>query len=374
MPLHGEAEARQTYVGLTRIPVGSRLLHRCTHRVLGTNCVQKTVPIMAYSFAFFEPRLLEALDHPHITPIREAQFDPEFENFVTFVMPWYEGGSTADALAEGHRFSLAEAINVSRCVLDALVYLHTRMGYAHRDVKPSNVLLDEARRQGYLADFEHAASFESDGLTPAVATTTEYMAPECAGEGRQGAAADVYGVGVVLFEMLNGRLKWEDLDRGAIEKRVMEGRRALPDHAYAPSAFAVHVPEPLVSVVRRAISRRPSDRYPSAADFLRALNGITTMDWRHESGDGATGMWKGSWPPHDRVDRRDHFRVESRVVGSGPSRGKRRLTSLYRRSGATTWRRAVGIADRDVDVDDAAAIRRFFKDVSQSAAHRRPAR
>ncbi|MHB8458409.1 MAG: protein kinase domain-containing protein, partial [Acidimicrobiales bacterium] len=260
MPLRGEAK-RDTYVNLEAVPGGSTLVRRCHNDVLGIDCVQKTVPITSHSVAFFEPRLLEDLDHPHITPIREAQFDPELDNRVTFVMPWYEGGSVGHALLDGHRFSLSDTLAIARDVLDALEYVHTRMRYVHRDIKGDNILMDADRRTGYLSDFGLAAAIEGDGAAPGVLATYEYMAPECPTSLRHAPQSDVYGVGMVLFEMLNGRFRWEDLDRAKTERRVMGGRRALPDACYAPAAFEPPVPEALATNTRKAMSSDPCQRY-----------------------------------------------------------------------------------------------------------------
>lgn len=372
MPLRGEAQRRDTYTHLQRIPDGSQLVHRCTHAILGADCVQKTVPISSQSVAFFEPRLLEDLEHPRITPIREAQFDPELDNHVTFVMPWYAGGSVARALIEDHRFSLTEAVQIVRDVLDGLEYLHTRKRYVHRDVKSSNVLLEDGRTSALLSDFGLAAALDQSGDAPAVAATYEYMAPECAPTLRHSPRSDVYGAGMVLFELLNGRLEWEHLDRARIEQRVMSGRRALPDSQLAPRGFAPHVPPSLVRVTRKAISADPAARFVSAADFLRTLNQTRFIDWRHVEGDESEGVWEGTWPPDVRTPRRDRYRITSEVVKRGRAAGLRRVVATRQQRGTDKWRR-IGIADSDLELTDADAFRKVFADVAESAAHRRAA-
>lgn len=372
MPLQGEAATRHTYVNLERIADGSQLIHRCEHAILGKRCAQKTIRLSGTSIAALEPRLLEELDHPRITPVREAQFDPNYDGYVTFVMPWYDGGSVARSLIDGHRFSLAESMSIVRDVLGALEYVHTVKGYVHRDVKADNVLLDAARTVGYLSDFGLAAAIEATGDAPAVLSTFEYMAPECTPTLRHGAQADVYSAGMVLFELVNGRFRWEEFDRPGIERRVTAGRRALADSAYSVAAFAPHVPDQLVRVTRKAIAPKPQDRFASAAAFVRALNQVVTIDWREHDGGTESSVWIGTWPPQRRRDERDEYRVTARTLSRGPSAGLRRLVADHRRNGATAWRRT--LPDRDIDVDDAAALRRFFADVAASAAHRRAAR
>lgn len=373
MPLTGEAGHRDTYTHLQQIMDGSRLLTRCRHEVLGGECVQKTVPISTNSVAFFEPRLLEELEHPHITPIREAQFDPDYPNRITFVMPWYEEGSVARALVDGHRFSLADAVGVTRNVLDALEYLHTRKRYVHRDIKTDNILLLEGRGSAALADLGLAMALDQSGDASAVLATYEYMAPECATTLRHSPRADIYGVGMVLFELLNGRFEWETLDRARVERRVLSGKRALPDRLLAPGRFAPHVPPALVRLTRRAIAVRPKSRFDSAADFLRALNQVRVIDWRHVEGDDLDGVWVGTWPPNHRPELREHYRVTASVMKRGPAAGLRRVVVERQTKGTEKWRR-IGIADRDLVPTDANALRKVFEEVAVKAAHRRAAR
>jgi serine/threonine protein kinase len=373
MPLSGEAAHRNTYTNIQRIHDGSQLVHRCQHAILGADCVQKTVPITSSSVAFFEPRLLEELDHPRITPVREAQFDPELENYVTFVMPWYEDGSVARALIDDHRFSLSESIGILRDVLDALEYLHTRKAYVHRDIKSDNILLDNNRSSALLSDLGLAVELEAGGDAQAVVSTYEYLAPECASTGRHGPRSDLYGVGMIMFELLNGRIKWENLNRQRIEQRVLGGRRALPDSCFASHAFSPYVPAQLARIARKATASEPASRYQSAADFLRALNAERFIDWRHVSGDYVDGMWEGGWPPDARSSVQDRYRVASRLVLRGPSAGRRRVVAEYQRTGVSGWRR-FGIPDRDIDANDADALRTVFADIAVNAAHRRAAR
>ena len=177
---------------------------------------------------------------------------------------------------------------------------------------------------------------------------------------------------MVLFELLNGRIRWEELDRPSIEHRVTAGRRALADSAYNVSAFGPHVPDQLVRVTRKAIAAKTRDRFGTAAAFVRALNQVVTIDWRRCEGDTGVLAWIGTWPPQLRRDHRDEYRVTARTLSRGPAAGLRRLVADHRRVGATAWRRT--IPDRDVSVGDAAALRRFFADVAASAAHRRAAR
>lgn len=369
MTLRGERRDRPTYRLLGEVDDRvSGALHLCDHEVLGRRCVQKTVDTLGREDAlvFDEPRLLDQIDHPHVTPVREAQWDPDHEHMVTFVMPLYEGGSVADALREGQRFSIDATRRLIVHLLDALAYVHTRLGYLHRDVKPANVLLDGDRTNAFLADFGSAARLDADGHARAARVTLLYMPPEGGTIGRLGVPADLYSAGMVLYEMLNGRLEWERW-ASQVEVRLARGQRAVPDSALR---FAPHVPPPLRTVVRKAVARHPQDRFQRASEFIRALNQVASVDWRHVDGVGLDGVWEGRWPPHLWPQRRDCYRVNSRVLQSG--RGARRLVAQVRSPGGG-WRR-FGVPDATVGATDVKDVDRFFVQVHNRASQRSPAR
>jgi serine/threonine protein kinase len=373
MPLHGEAK-RPTYTQLRPARGGTTMVMEAFHEGFGDWRVQKTVPIRAESIAFQEPRLLEQLDHPYIVEVSEAQYDPDRANHITFVMPLYAGGSVAHRLVDGYRFSIGQAAQLARNVLAALDHLHVEHGYVHRDMKGDNVLLDQRLAHGYLADMELAGAIESDGRASLAIGTYAYLAPECITTGRYGPEADLYGLGLILFEMLSGRFKWEHVDMDRVEQRVANGQRSLPDRLLAPAAFAPHIPDSVRTMVRRGLAKDPRARFSTAAQFIRAINRVQFIDWRHETGSGLDGTWAGTWPPQHSVTRRSTYRVESKILERGPSSGRRRLRASYANPGATNFRRLAGLPDRTVAPDDSEAVRSLFREVSARAAHRTPAR
>lgn len=121
-PFRAPGAVRDTYRNFRRIPEGSTVLYRAENVIFGTDVVQKYVRPTPGSVSYKEPWLLKQFEHPHITPVFEAQFDPENENLVVMLMPFYEGGSIARALVDGHRFSLHESMAIVRDGLDALEY------------------------------------------------------------------------------------------------------------------------------------------------------------------------------------------------------------------------------------------------------------
>lgn len=369
MPLRGEAQ-QKTYAIRREIANSVWLAY---HEILGEGCIQKTYAPAGRedAIAFAEPRLLNELDHPHITPLRETQFDPDRRGHVTMVMRVYQGGSIHDAMEMGTRFSVGTAIRVLQHVADALTYLHVNKGYVHRDIKPKNILLD-ADNNGYLADFGSAAFLnQASGDAGVMRTTDLYQAPEAARTGRVGPPADVYALGLTAFEMLNGLFPYAKLDAAEVDRRINGGRRSLPDRMLAPSAFAPHVPAPLRQLVRRMIDSDPTRR-PSTGDLLRSLRALKCIDWRHETGEGIDGEWSGRWPPGNRPEEQMEIRVRSAILRGGPSRGERRLTAQYRSATSGGWR-AVGVPASTAGAQDSAAVSTFFNAVDAHVANRWPA-
>lgn len=210
-------------------------------------------------------------------------------------MPLLAGGSVADALKEDYRFSIAQAITIAMDALDALAYLRREFNALHRDTKPGNVLLDKDRTRGYLSDF-----------------------------GSAGSDADVYGIGMMLYEMLNGRIAWETLDLEQLERRLQRGLRAVSDSSLE---FAPHIPDRLRRCVRKAIHRDPAQRYASPEAFITALRKVrcitgfmrTAPGWWARGSDLATPPRAG--PPH-RVPG-DDTRAGGGPKSRSPPRGVR---------------------------------------------------
>ena len=372
MPLRGEAP-RQTYAGHQPLP-GVKGIVVARHMILGQNCIQKTyeAPGREDAIMFAEPRLLNELYHPKITPLREAQWDPDRAGHVTFVMRVYEGGSVHAAMeSAGHLFSVADALRILGDVGEALAYLHTTKRYVHRDVKPKNVLLDRDRRTGYLSDFGSAAVLEDTGTANTILTTAIYQAPEAGATGRVGPPADVYALGLVGFEMLNGLFPYASLDGAVVSRRINARQRALPDRMLAPAAFAPHVAQPVVRLIRQMINADLAAR-PTASELVRSLRRLKVIDWAHAIGDGLDGEWAGRWPPRRRAEDQIALRVTSRILRAGRDRGQRRLSADYRTASSGGWR-TVGVDDVTVDAQDAAAVSTFFKTVDAHVARRWPA-
>ena len=195
-----------------------------------------------------EAEVLRALRHPNIVAVLEAGDDPRHGPYV--VTEWAPGGDLRGRLdrAEGGRLAIEEAERIARDVLAGLEAAHAA-GIVHLDVKPANILLDlEGRAK--LVDFGIAG----DGVARSLGGrgTPDYMAPEQ--EDPTAAdfspATDLYAVGVVLFEMLTGRLPERDDDP----------RRLRPETS-----------ESTARCVATALSKDPAARHSSAVAMARAM-------------------------------------------------------------------------------------------------------
>ena len=341
------------------------------HGVFCRPCVQKTVSLYGLTDSVYrnEPQLARDLRHPHIAEIWEAQHDPSLPDAVTFTMPRYEGGSTKDALEAGDRFSVIQALTLSLHLLDALSYVHNELGFIHRDVKPGNALMDAGRANAFLSDFGSAARMNATHEVALAGFTLGYLDPASVTTGVMVAASDVYGIGLMLFELLSGPFPFGSLNPARAQAKLSSGRRPMPDSwlTHAP-----HVPDRLRRVVNKAIREDRAGRFGTAADMATALGKLRLIDWKHHSGSGLVGDWQGSWPPGKPPNQQRLYRVLSRPLGAGRTKGRLRLEAAYR-TPATNWR-GFGVSDDTVGAHDARAVAQFFSQVEQSVAHNKAAR
>lgn len=376
MALRGERLDKPSYSILRSLKGGTcGEVYEADHLVFGRKCVQKTYSTLGLedAAAHREPRLLHRIRHDHVAEVLEAQYDKDIENAITFVSIFYEGRCIASAFDEGYRFSVHQAIRLAIQVLDALAFVHSEpdLLVIHRDVKPGNVFLDAPRTHARLGDWGSAARIESDGKVAGIEGSPLYTPSEAGPiDGCMGVTGDLYGVGMTLFEMLNGPFDYASIDPARVDARLTKGRRALPESAFQ---FAPHIPDQLRTIVRKAIRSNAKTRYQSASEFIARLQRVRCIDWTHTDGIGLDGRWEGTWPPKVTETRRRRYEVRARILGGGGQRGRRRLEARQALSTSAQFVR-FGVDDVTVDVDDLVAIERFFIAVEARAAQRSPAR
>jgi serine/threonine protein kinase/WD40 repeat protein len=174
-------------------------------------------------------------------------------------------GSTATDLARGsERRYYREVARLGAQTAEALAFAHAQ-GVIHRDVKPSNLLLD-THGTLWIADFGLAKADDSDNLTHTgdMVGTLRYMAPERF-RGRCDARSDLYSLGATLYEMLALRPVFDGDDRLSLVERI--GREVPP----CPRRYDPRIPRDLETIVLKAMAREPAERYRSAADLADDL-------------------------------------------------------------------------------------------------------
>ncbi len=210
-----------------------------------------------------EAQIVARQDHPNIVPIYDFA---EHRGHPYLVMRFIEGETLKARLQRGP-LTLEEVGQLMRAVGDALSYAHQN-GVLHRDIKPSNVILSP-EGQVYLTDFGLARMAEQGESTLSrdmMIGTPQYISPEQAkGESQLDARTDVYSLGVVLYEMLVGRVPFQADTPYAI----------IHDHIFAPlplpRSLNPDLSEPLQRMLLKALAKDPDDRFQSAEELIRAL-------------------------------------------------------------------------------------------------------
>lgn len=368
MVLVGEFLERPTYRIIETIREGNTsVCHLVEHEIFRQTMVQKTVSLLGLSdaLAHREPCLLNELKHPHIVEVKEAQWDPTAPDLeaITFTMPFYQGGSLYDVLIGDTNPSIGEAIRIVCHVFDALHYLHEEKGLLHRDVKPGNVFLSGDHSVAYLGDLGSACAMSPNGSAEAKGGSLLYKAPESAAMVHT-RASDLYSVGLILLELLNGRFRYEDLADDVVERRVLQGKRSLPERMLKPG---VHVPSNLCRIISQLLAADPGKRPHRAIEAQRSLEKVVHLDWRKSRIEGEE-FWFGSKRNRKRTHQKRDFKIVATNVTRGKYAGQTQLTAEWKPSENQSWRK-IGSLARWVSVEDDASWRSMFADVSD-VAHR----
>lgn len=209
-----------------------------------------------------EIKMVAGLEHPAIVPVYDVG-DEDGQPY--FVMRYMTGGSLSDWI-EKEKFSVEDTARIIEKIAQGLAYSHKR-GIVHRDLKPDNILFDN-NGDPFISDFGVAKLTEaSGGLTGSgVIGTPAYMSPEQAQGSEIDGRSDVYGLGVIVYQMLSGQQPYSaDTPMGVVVKHITE---PVPEIL----KFVPTLPPEMDDIIKTALAKDKSKRYPTTIDLAKAIN------------------------------------------------------------------------------------------------------
>lgn len=273
------------------------------------------------STLFLEPRyLMEMCSCKSVSPYLLRIFDADVINskWVVIATEFIEGSSLLDAIAN-NSIGCMSAIEIAKKILNGLIYLHSK-GFVHRDLKPANIMLDLYNGEYIpkIADFGSVARLrDGESFTKASRHSALYVPPEGWLKNEYGVQSDVYQVGVVLYEMLNGCLPYDEhsyIDSHAKRELKQQsvasvsdldafGRSKLIDGCLSRRACTSNVlnlqsPKPyyiarLKRIVNKATHPSIDKRYQSPSDFFGDLSELHLPNWRKVGDKFVANNWHG---------------------------------------------------------------------------------
>jgi serine/threonine protein kinase len=215
-----------------------------------------------------EIKIIAALEHPAIVPVYDAG---EEDGAPYFVMRYMPGGSLTTQINMG-RFSLEDAARIIERLASALAYAHQK-GIIHRDLKPDNILFDD-NGNAYISDFGVASLLSSNtNLTGETAVgTPAYMSPEQAQGEKVDNRSDIYGLGVIIFQMLSGQQPYKaDTPMGVALKQITEP---------VPEILEINpdLPKETDTIIKTAMAKKKEDRYASTIELAQAFDQVAKTD------------------------------------------------------------------------------------------------
>ncbi len=257
-----------------------------------------------------EAQSAAALSHPNIVNI----YDVGEENGTYFmVMEFVEGFNLKQYIREKGKLPVSEAISITRQIAEALEKAHSA-GVVHRDIKPQNILFSN---DGKIKVTDFGIAIAGDGVTVTVGDeiigTVQYISPEQARGELAGKQSDLYSLGIVLYEMVTGKVPFGG------ESPVAVAMKHIQDQIIPPRVLVEDLPLALEQIIHRAVEKDTENRYQSAADFLDDLqhaeeNGLPHQNRPHKTVNLDEGYEKDVIRrPVDSTSKRSSFKVPPKI-------------------------------------------------------------
>jgi serine/threonine-protein kinase len=221
-----------------------------------------------------EVRLMQLLTHPHIVPIVDFGW---IGKRLYLVMPYIDGATLTEVM-KAQRFSPLQVWKILTPLTQALEHAHSQ-GIVHRDLKPGNILITYTDAHLYLVDFGLGKRPDLDARLTEVGIsvgTPSYMSPEAAAGDEVDSRSDIYSLGIMLYELLLGKLPFE----GSLSSMIMYAH--LYEPVPLPSSEDRTFPFALEAVILRCLAKDREDRYATIREFFQdyeyALQSLTEAE------------------------------------------------------------------------------------------------
>jgi eukaryotic-like serine/threonine-protein kinase len=212
-----------------------------------------------------EAQSAAALSHPHIVNI----YDVGEENGIYFmVMEYVDGRNLKDHIREKGRLPVEEAMHIASQIAEALEEAHAA-GMVHRDIKPQNILFS---RDGKVKVTDFGIAIAGDGVTVTVGDqivgSVQYISPEQARGGIAIKQSDLYSLGIVLYEMVTGKVPFTG------ESPVALAMKHVQEEIVPPRRLVPGIPRELEQIILKAVQKDTAERYTSTSEFLEDLRSV----------------------------------------------------------------------------------------------------
>ena len=237
-----------------------------------------------------EAQAAASLSHPNIVNVYDVGRD-HFTHYI--VMELVEGPTLKQYIQERGPLPVQEAATIAVQICDGLAHAHENQ-IVHRDIKPHNILLGPNGR-AKVTDFGIARAASSSTITQqgSVMGSVHYFSPEQARGGVIGEKSDLYSLGIVLYEMLTGRIPFDG------DSAISIALKHLQETPEDPRKYNSNIPDNVAEIVMRALSKNPEDRFESARDMMKSIQYAVQL----------TPHMEANWVNHQRNQGQEMYQT-----------------------------------------------------------------